>query len=81
MSGKTPRAWRFHAAIRRTVGTLLCAGMLASTASGCRSVAAVDCAPSAQRVGWKVIVVSVTCDTSIVWITPTPSTLVSGGEP
>jgi len=35
----------------------------------------------AQRVGWKVVVASVTCDTSIAWITPTPSTPVSGGEP
>jgi hypothetical protein len=69
------------ASARRVGGGALVAGCLTAAAIGCRSVTADGCASSAQRVGWKVIVVSAACDISIVWITPTPSTLVSGGEP
>jgi len=42
----------------------------AAACAACSSVTAVGCAPSAQRHGLEVVVVSAACDTSIAWITP-----------
>jgi len=65
---------------RRIAGGALVAGCLTVAVVGCRSVTADECASSAQRVGWKLIVVSAACDTSTVWITPPPDIPVFGGD-
>ncbi len=56
----------------RAAGIMLVIGALTLASVACGSVTAVACPPSAQRVGWKVVVVSAACDTSIAWITPAP---------
>ena len=71
---------RMAPSARRVVGGALVAGCLTAAAIGCRSVTAGGCASSAERVGWKVIVVSAACDTSIVWITPPPGIPLFGGD-
>ncbi|HEY6159126.1 MAG TPA: hypothetical protein VIV88_16890 [Gemmatimonadales bacterium] len=65
---------------RVALGVVGTAVVFTGALAGCHGVTTTGCTPSATRVGWRVVAVSTSCDTSVAWIIPPPPGVPSGHE-